>query len=347
MVANRAEAFAMEADRRSNAPKPSFLAASIFLERAIQTYRSIPKSERGGFSVDSRLDELRRLMESVQGKSVEELIEVETPLMDVTGIAEKAKGCVSGKSFPEALFAFINLTCSMDVEKLNSSARKHLSSSLYTLFPAQYITSDGRISARHQGRILDSSAADQEGDSPLQAQVINQYLLHVGVCVCGVLSPALSVMQIEHPVREAEFAELCAISGRIPLDRVSLIAKGLYAGYNNDFVVALHVLIPQLENFVRELLKAQGVQTSILNSLGIEPVNGFSTLLKSSAITGLLGSQEVFELKALFCEPFGPNLRNELAHGLMDETRFLSCEALYAWWWILRFMLKQGGGFRL
>jgi hypothetical protein len=35
-------------------------------------------------------------------------------------------------------------------------------------------------------------------------------------------------------------------------------------------------------------------------------------------IETIFGKDLSFEIKALFCDPFGPNLRNELAHGLLD-----------------------------
>src|SRR6218665_2879282 len=41
---------------------------------------------------------------------------------------------------------------------------------------------------------------------------------------------------------------------------------------------------------------------------------------------------DAFELRALFCDAFGPNLSNELAHGLLDEEAFHSPFAIYAWW---------------
>ena len=43
-----------------------------------------------------------------------------------------------------------------------------------------------------------------------------------------------------------------------------------------------------------------------------------------------------FELKALFCDAFGPNLRNEIAHGLLDDASCQTAQAVYAWWFLLR-----------
>jgi hypothetical protein len=47
-----------------------------------------------------------------------------------------------------------------------------------------------------------------------------------------------------------------------------------------------------------------------------------------------------FEIKALFCDALGPNLRNELAHGLLDDDSFQSIHAIYAWWMGLRLVFN-------
>ena len=66
-------------------------------------------------------------------------------------------------------------------------------------------------------------------------------------------------------------------------------------------------------------LKAAGIKTTNLDSDGIENENGLSTLMDLPEVTQIFGEDISFELKALFCDPFGPNLRNELAHGLLDD----------------------------
>ena len=47
-----------------------------------------------------------------------------------------------------------------------------------------------------------------------------------------------------------------------------------------------------------------------------------------------------FEIRALFCEPVGPNLRNEIAHGLLDDQTCRSATAVYAWWYALKLVFS-------
>jgi hypothetical protein len=58
--------------------------------------------------------------------------------------------------------------------------------------------------------------------------------------------------------------------------------------------------------------------------------------MELSEATRLFGEDLAFELKALFCDPFGPNLRNAVAHGLLDYDECASACSVYGWWLALR-----------
>src|SRR5262249_59954822 len=128
----------------------------------------------------------------------------------------------------------------------------------------------------------------------------------------------------EHRIRENDFVAIAAGSPIVPKDRAPLFGKGLFAGYDKDFVTAIHVLVPQIEHMVRVHLKAAGVKTTNLDKDGIENENGLSALMDPPETTQIFGEDLSFELKALFCDSFGPNLRNQVAHGLLDDGAFHS-----------------------
>jgi hypothetical protein len=115
-----------------------------------------------------------------------------------------------------------------------------------------------------------------------------------------------------------------------------LIAKALFAGFERDLVTALHLLVPQVEHLVRWHLKSSGVKTTTLSADGVENENGLSTLVDLPEVAKIFGDDLAFELKALFCDAFGPNLRNEVAHGLLDDENCQSAQTVYAWWLLLR-----------
>jgi len=68
------------------------------------------------------------------------------------------------------------------------------------------------------------------------------------------------------------------------------------------------------------------------------PDNGRINFLDVEGVDAVFGADIVFEMKALFCSAFGPNLRNAFAHGLMDDDDFYSADAVYAWWFMLKWV---------
>ena len=91
-----------------------------------------------------------------------------------------------------------------------------------------------------------------------------------------------------------------------------------------------------MEHLVRVHLKQAGVTTTNIDKDGIQNENGMSTLMEMPETVRVFGKDLAFELNSLFCDAFGPNLRNELAHGLLDEDELNTPFAIYAWWLALR-----------
>lgn len=45
-------------------------------------------------------------------------------------------------------------------------------------------------------------------------------------------------------------------------------------------------------------------------------------------------------IQALMCDRAGPNLRNDVAHGLAGPEVFESAAALYTWWLLLQLVVE-------
>ena len=72
---------------------------------------------------------------------------------------------------------------------------------------------------------------------------------------------------------------------------------------------------------------------------GLEQEVGMSSLMDHPEVAQCLGKNFAWELKALFCDLNGPNLRNNFAHGLETIKKGLSGWAFYAWWLVFRMIM--------
>jgi hypothetical protein len=206
---------------------------------------------------------------------------------------------------------------------------------LQSLFSATVMSSDGRVIAKRPAMSLSGNATEND-EIAIRAEMIRDYGTMVGLVVQGEIWPALEVLLLEHRLRESDFIDLARHSPIVPKERAGLFGKALFAGYERDFVTATHLLVPQIEHLVRVHLKQAGAKTTNLDPDGIENENGMSTLMELPEAEQVLGEDLAFEFRSLFCDAMGPNLRNELAHGLLDEGGCHSPHAIYAWWLAFR-----------
>lgn len=340
MTVSEAEGWVKEAVARVSSTNPSHMVAATFYEKAIQIYRTIPGAERTPHRVDERLAELRAHLSESGEKTLAEMGLVSSPSVDISKLVENARKSVSGKTSIEALKAFCNLHHGVDAKQARERALERLRNHpLQALFPATVMSRDGRVIAKRPG--LSFSGTSSESDEvTIRAEMIRDHGILIAIVVKGDIWPALEILWLEHRLHEDDFVGLASQSPIVPKDRVRLFGKALFAGYDRDFGTALHLLVPQIEHLVRHHLKQAGVKTTSLDLNGIENEIGLTGLMDLPEAEKIFGPNLSFEIRALFCDAFGPNLRNELAHGLLDDEACQSIYSVYAWWFGLRLIFN-------
>jgi lysyl-tRNA synthetase class 1 len=104
----------------------------------------------------------------------------------------------------------------------------------------------------------------------------------------------------------------CAL---IPADRISLYRDGLLAFEIEDYVKCIHVLIPQVENSLRELLKMLEIPITKINDDGDFELKNMNNVLEDTRVFETLTEELWYFLKSLYADKHGMNLRNRIAHG--------------------------------
>jgi hypothetical protein len=324
--------------KRASIESSNMIAAGLY-EKAIQILRSIPKLERLSFKADERIIELHQLMNEAGRLSLDEMSVIASDEMDITELVKTAKSLVTGKKNFEALRAFANLSQVMNVSEMHKTAIENIKQyPLSSLVIGTYISRDGRTIAKTSG--FDSEGALKEDHPNVHATVMRDHATYLHLRVKGYILPALETLHLEQLIREINFLEIVQQSPIVPPGRERLFSKGLVAGYDYDYVAALHLLVPQVEHMVRYHLKNAGAKTSTLDQSGIENENGLSTLIALPQMNSVFGDDLTFEIKALFCDPLGANLRNEIAHGLIDDNSCNTIYGVYAWWLILKLVIN-------
>ncbi len=335
--------FDREADSRA---ADSNMVANSLYANAIQAYRLIPNKYRDDYNVSDKINEIRKKISTSGKASLGEMKLVKTPGIDISGIIEESKAHVSGKQTPEeALMYFAGLYSGPEHSKLQFSSKNNIQHSpISSLFGSQHMSSDGRVVAKTQNMNLDAGEDDPNNQAVLNRQIQQHFGVETQLVVQGQILPALEQLLMEHRVSKELLKALCQHSPIVPQDRAHLLGHAFWLGFEHDFGSAIHLLCPQIEHIVRMQLKKVGAHTTNIDSEGIENENGLSTLIELPEIIQVFGEDLCFELKSVFTDSLGSNLRNEVAHGLLNDSSSSSISVIYAWWMILRLVVHSLSG---
>jgi hypothetical protein len=154
----------------------------------------------------------------------------------------------------------------------------------------------------------------------------------------SIIHPAMQQAMQEHNLETSFFVALAARSPFVPRGRHWSYGKGLAAGARDDFDVAAVLLFPQFEHAVRELFFARGIVTTTSPGASSQNEHDLNKLLARDDLSTIFGPEQAFDLRVLLVEKAGANLRNDLAHGILDDGAKIGSK-IYFWWLCLRLAL--------
>ncbi len=101
-----------------------------------------------------------------------------------------------------------------------------------------------------------------------------------------------------------------------------ILERGLKAYFDSDALLALHLLVPQIENAIRELVELAGGDVYRPNPAGGMDLRSMDDLLRDQITINMLSNDGVEYLRILYTDRRGINLRNKICHGMMPANSF-------------------------
>ncbi|EPD85899.1 hypothetical protein HMPREF1529_00914 [Microbacterium sp. oral taxon 186 str. F0373] len=308
--------------------KDSSLVARNFLGNAYSAYRAVPRHLRSE-RTRKRVGKLPRLIRVAGESALGEMQKVRGGPIDLSPIVEQAEAIANDTDVIRGLARWFSAAPLQTFEDALQSADQ---SGLLSLVTTSTITDDARkVHSTDEDRL-------RSGVDPSRwARMVKNYSLHITAIATGHIRPALMQFSTNYRLDIRDFEVIVSASGFVPADRKSLYARGLHHGYYGRVTESLFILAPTIEACVRSALQASAVETRNVKTNDTEIEPGLSALLELPEADEVLGVDLAWNIRALFCGPTGPNLRNRVAHGLLGEAESCGDAALYAWW--LAFLL--------
>ena len=316
----------------------SAMVANSFYKLALQRYREIPNSYRNTLQIDQKLDTVQDKITQSGLLITDELQLISTKQMNISELQEQSINHVKDKQTAFESLLYFSGVSSCNFESIWKSTEKYIQNSVVSsLFCATSVSLDGRKISSIPPLALDGNNRDEV----ILKNAIKNFGIHIHLAVEGCILPAPEQIQQEHIFPKDFLVDLCKLSDIVPEKREILVANALYQGFEWDFRSAIHLLAPQVENMVRQLLKRNGLVTTHTDPNGIENEMGLSSLVSIVGAREILGDDLWFELQAVFTDSLSANLRNEVGHGLLDDDTSNSLYSVYAWWVVLRLVVRN------
>lgn len=331
-----ARTYISEADGRIEAdPKTGALVEGHFLEKAIAVLRTLPRSFRVDKGLEQLIDELRTRLHGSRESTIEQMMHFESDPVDLTEAVSYARARVAGHTDRlRALAAFATLVPPMKAEETVATVKETLEDTLSHTFGSSTFSQDHRKVASRP------SSGGNAQDDVIWSEIVRTVQLHTQLIGTGIIQPAQEVLTRKHQYSREYMVFLCRESPSVPERHERLWGAGLAFGLAGDYGTALALLAPQLEQVVRTFLKRRGVYTlHVDDQTGVESEKGLNALLEIDETVEVFGAGQVMEMKAILVSQGGPNLRNDTAHGLLDDNSAWSYTSMYLWWFCLRLVM--------
>jgi hypothetical protein len=322
------------AESFTTAAQPSYLGASGWMVKAVHTLREanadpveIEKAHQRLLDFQKRgMTEMQTIQIPRDGSDLEEKL---------TQAAKAAAELVKGHVFEDAILRLAFVSDPSRPTELRKRVESNEGGGVFTqIFGASTVRPDGQISDT-KPPLASDDPKDRE-EAVLKEMYSQARTIDWQTRVQVLIEPARQQLIAEHAARRVDLLFLVQDNPFIPVGREGLFLRGLHAGLHGDIVLALHLLLPQVENSIREIFSAHGVITSKLESDATQDERDLGWMLTRPEMAKIFGEGMAFDLRGLLVERFGLNLRNDIAHGLLAESQMVSPGAIYAWWLVFR-----------
>lgn len=98
-----------------------------------------------------------------------------------------------------------------------------------------------------------------------------------------------------------------------------IIIKAIKAYFEDDYIISIHLLIPQIEDILRNLLSINGGKVRKPNEYGGFDMILLHQVLRSEELISFLGDDIILYFNSILCHRFGYNVRNQVCHGLLEN----------------------------
>jgi hypothetical protein len=167
--------------------------------------------------------------------------------------------------------------------------------------------------------IMDHDGRTVAQIGPLDSDLEGNIVSHIGQNLrfsMGWLREAMSRLIADERFSPSGLADFVFASPVFRPERRIVVQNGLEAYFRGDSISAVHVLVPQVEEAIRQLATRIGAPIYTQRRGGGMHARILDEFLRDGSVVTALGESEALYLRTFLTDQRGWNVRNDLLHGL-------------------------------
>mgnify|MGYP004700073097 CR=1 FL=1 len=294
-----------------SAPQAQVISRHYF-EEAILLYRNNSNS--------TKIQSVHKKLIDIQ-KDISKKMEPITIQINTQSTIDNISKSMDGLSFCECVF---KLTQAVNFYKKEDFKKRYLDD----LESSPFISKIKKTVINTEGQPI--SKFDPEKDHQASNTYIHR-MMHEYQKIEGttVLRYYISYIKQHFNIDNADLGFLIDNNDIIPKGRENIIRSAIGMALKEQYYEALHILAPQTENIFRNIAESAGGLTETFESDMTSKKKVLSSIFKLPELKDCYDNDILFLFEGLLNERVGANIRNEIAHGIMNPSSANSGDKIY------------------
>ena len=316
-----ADFFVNHADCLTKSSLDEILTAKKCYIDAIELYRNNGKAQDAVF--------ICKKLEQIEPLVVEQLQPIKVEL-NVTSIINEIKNDIKDLSLEECIIYFLKVVDFPRKDSLRQQIKDEFKiSPLSSRIPVSIVNKTGRVLCL----LAPIMSVDLDVDSfELDRHLAHKLLIETQIYFLGI------EYLINH-IKQTFDVSPEALDFLVEDNRRSIFKYAIYLFFNDKRYEAMHILAPQVENLFRELAKNCGGSITTIDKNGIGQVKLLKSIFETAELLECYNSDILFLFRALLIESSCANIRNDIAHGLLDKDDIKRSEYSYFFGALIKLIL--------
>ena len=296
------KSYELEAEYQQGRKDKSLLVKAHFLEKAMKHYSEI--GEREKFNEMKIL--VKKTYEEYEKSNEMSLIRIpiEFPEEEIDKIVE----CFISSDIQNSLDEIANsndlipkiTVIEEQVDKLSKE------------FPLQDLISKGLLNDGK--KIVETTTKENNKTINFNINYMHYLNINVELLLKAIFDKLISEFEISTEDFMQKFNKWELLDNK----NVPFIEHGISRFLEKDYLSALHILVPQFESTVRRMFSKAGYSTTSIRKGNTQQEVTFNEFLLRDDVKSTLGNDVHKLIQIVMVEQSGLNLRNEIAHGLIE-----------------------------